>query len=319
MSAYVVRRLAWGLVVLVMVSGVSFLLTFIAPGDPARAIAGLRARPEDVERIRQALGLDRPPLDQLLVYLGRLATGDLGHSFKQNSGVLDLILARLPATLELAIAGLAFALLLGVPLGVAAARRPGSRTDHLATVLASAFVSVPGFVLSFVMIYLFAFLPTQLWDVHLFTIGTTDHDVLDVHQLLLPSLTLGLIAAPFYVRVTRTSMLDELHHDHIRTARAKGLSERTVIWHHAFRNALVPIVSQAGLDLGFFLGGVVVIEAVFGWPGIGRQAVAAITGEDLPLLMGTVIFATLCIVVANIAVDIGQTWLDPRIRPGTHR
>jgi peptide/nickel transport system permease protein len=315
-SAYVARRLAWGIAVLVIVSALSFLLTFVAPGDPARAIAGLRASAEDVGRIRVALGLDQPPLDQLVGYFGRVLRGDLGHSFKQNTGVLDLILARLPATVELAVAGLAFALLLGVPLGVAAARRPGGRADRLATVLASIFISIPGFVLGLVMIYAFAFLPSQLWGIRLFTIGTKDFDPLNLHQLLLPALTLGLIAAPFYVRITRTGLLDELHADYIRTARAKGLSERTVVWHHAFRNALVPIVSQAGLDLGFFLGGVIVIEAIFGWPGIGRQAVMAITGEDLPLLMGTVLFATLCIVVANIVVDVGQTWLDPRVQAG---
>jgi len=319
MSAYVARRVAWGAVVLLVVTAVSFLLTFVAPGDPARAIAGMNARATDVARIRVALGLDRPPLDQLAAYYGRLLSGDLGHSFKLNVGVLDLILSRLPATIELAVAGLAFALLLGVPLGVAAARHPGGRADRLASIVSSVFISVPGFLLGLVMIYLFAFLPTQMWGVRLFTIGTTDYDPLNLHQLLLPALTLGLIASPFYVRVTRTSLLDELHHDYVRTARAKGLPERSVAWRHAFRNALVPIVSQAGLDLGFFLGGVVVIEAIFGWPGIGRQAVMAITGEDLPLLMGTVIFATLCVVVANIAVDVGQTFIDPRLSLGTRR
>jgi ABC-type dipeptide/oligopeptide/nickel transport system permease component len=212
------------------------------------------------------------------------------------------------------VAGLAVALAMGVPLGVAGARRPGSRLDRLGLVLSSTFVSIPGFVLGLVLIYVLAVLPAHAWGLRLFPIGVIHYDALDIRQLALPALTLGLLAMPFYVRVTRTSLLDELARDYVRTARAKGLGEREVVWSHAMRNALGPVVSQAGLDLGFFLGGVVVIEVVFSWPGMGRQAVGSISGEDLPLMMGTILFATLCIVAINLVVDVIQALIDPRIR-----
>lgn len=314
MSGWLIRRLGWAALVVFAVSFITYLITFVTPGDPARAIAGNHGGPAAAERIRVALGLDRPPLDQLLGYYGRLLQGDLGRSFKLRAPVSDVILAHLPATIELALAGLAIAVLLGVPLGVAAARRPGGRLDRAAMVLSSTLISVPGFVLGLAMIYLLAVLPAQLWDIRLFPIGTVRFEPFDPRPLALPALTLGLLAMPIYVRVTRTGMLDELGQDHVRTARAKGLTERRVAWHHAFRNMLGPLCAQAGLDLGFFLGGVVVIEAVFDWPGIGRQAAKSITSEDLPLLMGTVLFATVCIVLANVLADLLAALVDPRLQ-----
>jgi peptide/nickel transport system permease protein len=314
MSAWLARRVLWALLVVFAVSVLTYLLTFVAPSDPARALAGLHSNARAVARIREALGLDLPALDQLLRYYGRLLSGDLGRSYRLNAPVADLLLAHLPATVELAVAGLALGLLLGVPLGVAGATRPGGRIDRLGLVLSSTLVSVPGFVLGLAMIYAFAVLPAQLLDIRIVPIGTPPHSTLDIRSLALPALALGLLAMPIYVRVTRTGMLDELAQDHIRTARAKGLGERRVVWRHAFRNVLGPLIAQAGVDLGAFLGGVVVIEAVFDWPGIGREAVRSITGEDLPLLMGTVLVATLCVVLANLAADLLGALVDPRLQ-----
>jgi peptide/nickel transport system permease protein len=308
MITWLARRLVSALVVLVAVASVAFLLTFVAPTDPARSIAGPNASAAAVERIRAALGLDRPALDQLASWFGGLLRGDLGVSYQLGGvRVLDLIMAKLLPTLELAVAGIAIALAIGVPLGVRAATRRGGPLDRIAGVLGSLLVAVPGFLLGILVLYVLAY------EWRLFPLASTGYDPLDLRALALPALTLGLVSVPFYLRVTRASMIDELGQDSVRTARAKGLGERPVTWRHAFRNAILPVVTLAGLDLGFSLGGVVVVESVFGWPGIGSQAVRAITQEDLPVLMGTLLFGTLCIVVASLVVDVIHVLLDPRL------
>jgi len=307
-TGYVASRLRWSLLVIVAVCGLSFLLTFIAPADPAKSIAGARAPAAAVEQIRVSLGLDRPILDQFAAYVGRLVQGDLGQSYRQGGRpVLDLILGRMPATIALALAGLAIALVVGVPLGMRAAQRPGGALDHLTSGVGAVLLALPTFLVGLIVIYVVAFrlslapLPGR-------------YDALDLRALLLPALVLGLSACPAYMRLTRASMLEELHQDYVRTARAKGVAPRSVTWRHAFRNTLTPLVTQAGLDAGFFLGGVILVEAVFDWPGIGQQAVRAITSEDIPMLMGTLLFATVCIVVANLVADIVVALVDPRIR-----
>ena len=311
MAAYIVRRLAWAVAVLLAVGTITFALTFIAPGDPARAVAGRNATAEAVAAIRTALGLDRSLPEQLVGYFTRAATGDFGHSFKKDADVLPYILARFPATLELAIAGLAVAVAIGVPLGIQSARRPGSRLDRFGGLLTAALISAPVFWLGYVLLYLFAFLPATRLGIDLFPIG--QYKPLDPRYVVLPALALGLGGAAYYARIARTAMLDELGLDYIRTARAKGVGERRVAWRHALRNAAPPILVQAGLDLGFFLGGVVVVESVFSWPGIGKLAIDAITAEDLPMLMGTVLFGTVCIVLANLVVDLLIAVVDPRV------
>jgi peptide/nickel transport system permease protein len=308
---YILRRIGWGLLVLVAVGVATFLLTYVAPGDPAQSIAGRSATAETVNQIRHALALDRPLVDQVVAYFGRVLQGDLGHSFKKDAPVLDLILARFPATLELAVAGLAIAMLIGIPLGIRSATHPRSRSDRLGTLTSSLLIAAPSFWVGYVLLYLFAFLPAVRLGITIFPIG--QFRFMDPRYLVLPALTLGFAASGYYARITRTAMLDELGLDYIRTARGKGASERRVAWRHAFRNALGPILSQAGLDLGFFLGGVVVVENVFSWPGIGRLAIDAIPNEDLPVLMGTVLFATVAIVVASLAVDVLHAVIDPRI------
>ncbi|MET0772924.1 MAG: ABC transporter permease [Candidatus Limnocylindrales bacterium] len=308
MIVWLARRVISGVLVLLAVAVVAYLLTFVAPADPARAIAGPNASAAAVERIRVSLGLDRPALDQLAAWLGGLLRGDLGVSYQLGGvRVLDLILARLLPTIQLALAGVAVALAIGVPLGVRAATRPGGALDRVTGILGSLLLAVPGFLLGILVLYVLAY----QW--RLFPLATPTYDPFDLRALALPALTLGLVSVPFYLRVTRLSMLDELGEAYVRTARAKGLHPRGVVWRHAFRNAVLPVVTLAGLDLGFMLGGVVVIESVFGWPGIGSQAVRAISQEDLPVLMGTLLFGTLCIVVASLVVDLVHVLLDPRI------
>lgn len=312
MTGFLIRRLAWALVVLLAVGVITFLLVYALPTDPARALAGPHANAASVARISAALGLDDPLATQLLRYLGNLTHGDLGHSFQRNRDVVPILVERLPATLQLALAGLAVELLIGIPLGVLAARRAGGYIDRAATTLASILVAAPSFLVGYLLLNLLAFQPRVRLGLDLFPIG--GYHSLDLRYLFLPALTLGLSGAAYYVRLTRATLLDELSRDYVRTARSKGLDERTITWRHLFPNACLPLLTQFGLDVGFFLGGVVVIEQVFAWPGIGRLAVEAIVSGDVPLVMGTVLFATLAIVLANLAVDVAYALIDPRLR-----
>jgi peptide/nickel transport system permease protein len=311
-AGYLVRRLLWGFVVLIAVGALTFVLVYVLPADPARVIAGPRASADAVAHIRQQLGLDQPLPVQLEAYVVRALHGDFGHSFSQNLDVLPLILQRFPATLQLALAGLIVELVIGVPLGVLAAVRRDSIFDRGSTVLSIVLVSAPSFWVGLLLIHYLGFLPRTQLGVDLFPIG--GYKPFDLRYLALPALTVGFAGAAYYARLTRVSMLEELHRDYVRTARAKGLAEGRVRWKHAFRNALAPILTQIGLDFGFFLGGVVVVEQIFSWPGIGKLAVESIRTADVPLIMGTVLFATLCIVVANLTVDIANAIADPRVR-----
>jgi peptide/nickel transport system permease protein len=312
MGTYILRRLGWSMVVLFAIAILTFFVTFILPADPARMIAGIRATPEDVDRIRHALGLDQPFLVQLGAYLSRLVQGDFGHSYIQNRPVLGLVLERFPATLQLAVAGLFVALAIGLPLGVFAATHKGKSSDRASTIFTSILVSAPAFLVGYVLLLLLAFEPQVIAHVEIFPIG--GYKPFDIRYLALPAITLGIGAAAYYTRLTRTAMIDELSRDYVRTAHSKGVGNRVVLWRHTFRNAFGPVLSQIGLDLGFFLGGVVVVERIFSWPGIGKLAVDSIVTADVPLILGTVLFGTLCVVLANLAVDIIQVIIDPRIR-----
>ncbi|HTC86456.1 MAG TPA: ABC transporter permease, partial [Candidatus Acidoferrum sp.] len=296
MTGYILRRLVWALVVLVAIGLVTFFLTAVFPADPARAIAGPRASAADVDRIRHQLGLDQPFFTRLLDYAARALQGDLGHSFSQDRDVLPLILSRFPATAQLALGGLLVELVIGLPLGVIAAVRRGQLFDRLSTISSIILVSAPSFWVGLLLLHYLAFVPLTEANIGIFPMS--GYQPLDLRYLALPALTLGFSGAAYYVRLTRATMLEELHKDYVRTARAKGLGEGPVRWRHAFRNALPPILTQIGLDLGFFLGGVVVIEQIFSWPGIGKLAVDSIRTADVPLIMGTVLFATLVIVIA---------------------
>ena len=312
MIRFLGARLLWAMFVLLTVMVITFVLTFIVPADPARAMVGLRGSAEDVARIRTALGLDEPFVVQLAGYIARTVQGDLGHSYHHRTEVLPLILSRVPASAQLALSGIALSLAIGVPLGVLAARRRGTGWDRAATVLSVVMVSIPSFWLGYMLIDFLAFRPLMAFDLGIFPIG--GYAPWDARYLALPALALAATGAAYYTRLTRSAMLDELGHDYVRTARAKGLHDRRVTWRHAFRNAMPPLMTQLGLDLGFFLGGVVIIEQVFSWPGVGRLAVDSITNTDVPLIMGTVLFGTFCIVMANFLVDVVIAIMDPRIR-----
>jgi peptide/nickel transport system permease protein len=306
MVAYVIHRLAWGVLVLLGVSVVTFLTAFAVPADPARLIGGIHATHAALQNIRHAYGLDQPLPVQYLRYMQHLAHGDLGQAYSVSQDVLPAILDRLPATAILALAGLLFELAIGLPVGVMAALWPSQVPDRAGILLVLIGFSLPPFVLGNLFLLVFAF----HWSV--FPLGGADQPI----SIILPALTLGLGGAAWYSRLLRGTLLDVLHAEYIRTARAKGLSWRRVIIRHALRNAAGPVVTQIGLDLGYFLGGVVVVEAVFAWPGIGSLAYSAISHDDINLVMGTVLVTAVFVVLANLLVDLAQAWLDPRVRLG---
>ncbi len=304
MGNYLVRRLFGAVGVMFGISIITFVIVFLMPGDPARLYAGPHADEATVERIREDWGMNDPVLVQYVRYIGRAVQGDLGRSPRDHREILPAILDHVPATAQLAIAGLAVELAIGVPLGIIAATRPGSKLDALTTVGGLVMLSFPSFVLGLLLLYFFGFV------VPIFPLGGYGTPL----HLVLPALTLGLGGAVWYARVLRNSLLDELSGDYIRTARAKGLRERYVLYGHALRNALLPVLTLAGLDLAGLLGGVVLVEAVFGWPGIGQQAWRAIRDQNVPMIMGTVLFAAVCVVVINLLVDFLYVAVDPRVR-----
>ncbi len=304
MAAYLIRRLVQAVGVIFGVATVTFVIVFLMPGDAARMYAGPRAPESEVQRIRQLWGLNDPLPVQYIRYLSRAVRGDLGQSTRDKRPVLQAIVERLPATLQLALAGLSVELLFGVPLGILSAMRPGSWLDQISTVVALIGVSIPQFALGLVALYVFGFV------IPIFPLGGYGTPL----HLVLPALILGIGGVAFYSRVLRNSMLDVMHEDYIRTARAKGLKPRVVLRRHILRNALLPVFTLAGLDLALLLGGVVVIEAVFGWPGIGLQAWSAIRNQDTPMIMGTVLFDSVALVFLNLVIDFSYIVLDPRVR-----
>ena len=303
MIGYLSRRLAASALILIGVTMVTFALAFLMPADPVRQIAGRNASPQTVESIRHQLGLDRPVPMQYATYLGHLAQGDLGHSYIQKTDVGELIMSRLPATLLLMLGAIFFELAIGIPLGTFAAARRG-KTDRAIMIFAFAGVSTPQFVVGLVLLYLLAYLAGWF---PMSGYGGLSH-------LILPALTLGIGGGGWYARILRSSLVEVLRQDYIRTARAKGLSERTIVITHALRNALLPIVAMIGLDIGTFMGGAVVVESVYGWPGIGQLAWQAIQRIDIPIIMGVTLVAAVAIVLGNLLADLVTPLIDPRIR-----
>jgi peptide/nickel transport system permease protein len=306
MGKYIARRLLWMVVVLFFVSLITFLLTVAVPGDPAKSIAGPHATPEILVKVRHYYGLDKPIWTQYGLYLWHLVHGQMGDSYETQLPVVTSILQRFPATLMVAMFGIFFELLIGIPIGMTSALRQYGFRDRTFTVLSLLFLSMPAFFLGMILMYLFAF----KWPI--FPLGGLDQGV--VYGAILPGLTIGLTGAAWYSRLLRSSMLDILNADFVKAARAKGLPERTVVWRHIMRNAWSPIVTLLGMDIGWFLGGVLIVEYVFGIPGIGQQAFYAIGTQDIPMIMGTVLFAALLVTVSNFVVDLAYTWLDPRVK-----
>lgn len=308
MLRYIVQRLIWMLAELLGISLITFVLAFLVPADPARLYAGPHATVATLVNIRHQLGLDRPVWVQYVEYLWRLLHLDLGTSYELHVPVLQAILQRVPATAELAITGVLFELLIGLPIGLLAALRPHGLSERLGMALTLLGISTPSFVLSYLLIFVVWF------RLGLFESGGYG-DPLPLY-IVLPGLALGLSGAAYYARLLRATLQDIVRAEYIRVARAKGMPIYRVVLKHAFPNAFNVLLTQLGLDVGFFLSGVLVIEVPFSWPGIGRQAWEAITNLDVPLVMGTVLFGAVCILLANIVVDILYAFLDPRVRYG---
>jgi len=303
-SRYILRRLLYAIPVMLVVSLIVFGILHIAPGDPATMLAGEDARPEDVAAIKANYGLDQPLYVQYGVWLGNALRGDFGRSIVTRRPVMDEIATRLPSTVQLAVSALFLAVILGMIVGVISATRQYSALDHGVMVLALLGVSMPVFWLGLMLIMIFAvelrWLPTG---------GTGT-----IQQLVLPAVTLGAASTAIIARMTRSSMLEVVRQDYIRTARAKGLMERVVLVRHALKNALIPVATVVGIEFGYLLGGAVITETVFSRPGLGRMLVTSINSRDFPVVQGTLMLLAGSFVLVNLLVDILYGFLDPRIR-----
>jgi peptide/nickel transport system permease protein len=310
MIRYLARRFAWSLLVLWFVETVTFFGS-LRVGDPVAMIAGPHASARDRDYIRRFYHLDRPPLEQYARYMGNLARGDLGRSFRYRQPVATLIATRLPRTLLLGVMTLVFELFVGILAGTVAALRRGTRTESL--VLGATFVGIS--TPTFLSGKLFLFIVAYQWG--WFPIGGYGDTALShVWHGVLPAITIGLLGTAWQARLVRGELVEVLQSDYVRTARAKGLSPAAVVVKHALRNALLPVLTSLGLSFGSLFSGAIVTEAIFAWPGMGRLAFEAITGMDLPVMMGTVLLASTGILLGNLATDLLYAALDPRIRRG---
>ena len=316
---FVIRRLLQILPVLIAIATMNFILLHLAPGDAADIIAGQsgHATPESVAALRQEFGLDRPLYHQYVVFVGKLLSLDLGYSFVQQSPVSRLILDRLPATLLLMVTAMILAIAIGVVLGVTAARRRGSWVDSFVSVAALVVYATPVFWLGLMLIVLFSIVLGILPSGGMSDIRAQHTGIayaLDVaRHLILPAATLALFYVAIYTRLMRSSMLEVYSLDFIVTARAKGLSEGAVAWRHAARNAILPVVTLAGVQFGHLLGGSILVETVFGWPGLGRLLFDSLLQRDMNLLLGILFVSSGVVVLANLIADLAYGLLDPRI------
>jgi peptide/nickel transport system permease protein len=314
---FLLRRLAWSALVVWVVATAVFVLYFAVPRDVARLVAGNRASEQTLAIVRARLGLDQPVGVQYLRFLQRLARGDLGESFLTQERVSTTLARDFPVTASLALGSGVLWLVAGVVAGVVAATRRRSRTDRAITAIALGFYSMPTFLLGQLLLF-FLFFQLYMAGFELFPPGSYvafgDSPLQWARFLALPWLSIALVSAATYSRLTRSAMLDVLGEDYIRTAQAKGLSERRIIYRHALRSSLTPVVSQLGVDVGALLGGAIVTEVVFGLPGLGREAVQAISTQDLPVIMGITILSAVLVLVANLVVDVAHALLDPRVR-----
>jgi ABC-type dipeptide/oligopeptide/nickel transport system permease component len=331
---YIIRRLLGAIPVLFGLSVILFAFIHLLPGDPATAILGQHARPELVVALQHRLGLDRPIPEQYVTYLGQLLRGDLGNSFVNNRSVLSEFLVRFPATIELTLAALIFAVGFGIPLGRFAARRPQSAGDAAVTFISLVGVSIPVFVLGLTLGYIFGvifgILPatgridariqlqipyvTGFMLVDTLLAGRPDAFVDALRHLILPAIALGSIPLAIITRITRASVIDVANEDYVRTARAKGLTEPRVDNRHIMRNAWLPVITVIGLQVGGLLAGAVITETVFAWNGVGRWVVDAIGAHDYFVIQNSILIFAVIFLLVNLVVDIGYAYLNPRIR-----
>jgi peptide/nickel transport system permease protein len=317
-AAYILRRVLWGVVLLALVSLLTFVVFYVLPSaDPAQLRAGRNADPATIAQIRESLGLDRPLTAQYWTFLTHLVLhADLGYSYYSGASVGALLVDRLPATISLTLGAVVLWVVVAVPLGVVSAVRRGTWVDRLTTGGALLGISAPVYWLGLVSLYLFA---EDIGKWHVFPgagsyVPLTDDPWQWLTSLILPWLVLASTFTAVYARLLRGNMIEALSEDYVRTARAKGLSERRVVWNHGLRGAVTPLVTLAGLDVGLLLGGAVLTEAVFGIPGVGRLNYEAIVHADYPVIQGTVLLAACFVIVANIVVDVAYAYLDPRVR-----
>ncbi|MGA8221928.1 MAG: nickel ABC transporter permease [Candidatus Acidiferrales bacterium] len=304
MTRYISLRLLFALPALWLILTMVFLLAHIVPGDPVQQMLGEGARAEDLQQLRHALGLDLPIGVQYGRYLSGVLHGNLGESFRFQQPVLRVVASHYPATLELATVALFVCAMIGIPAGLLAAQRRGRPADHAIGVLTLFGLSVPNFALGPVLILVFSVI---LGWLPVSGRGGISH-------LLLPAITLGAALAAILTRMVRTSVIEELSSDYVRTARAKGLSQSAVLFRHAFRNALIPILTILGLQFGTLLAGTIVTESIFSWPGVGRLAVQAIQARDYPLLQGCILLIAVSYVLVNLLTDMIYALVDPRVR-----
>lgn len=312
MTRYLLRRLLLTVPVLLFVSVIVFALITLIPGDPARVMLGEEASAEALETLRKELGLDRPLHIRYLIWFTHIIRGDFGQSVRDGRPVLNTLLLKLPVTVELAITSLVVAWAIAIPAGVLAAWKQRSALDYTATTAALAGISIPNFWLGIMLIYLLAvnhrLLPPSGYVEPWIDLGR------NLKLLVMPSIVLGTALAALVMRLLRSSMLEVLSTDYVRTAHAKGLGERAVLIRHAMKNAMIPVVTIMGLQLGGLLGGAVITETIFAIPGLGRLTIESILTRDYPMVQGVVLFAALAVVVTNLAVDVTYAFLDPRIR-----
>ncbi len=314
MAGYILRRLLSAIPVILGITVIVFLIMSLIPGDPATAILGSYATPENVAKLERDLGLDRSLVEQYLIWLGNMIQGDFGRSYSLNRPVLDEVLERLGATVILAGTALVLCSVLGVAAGVVSAARQYGAADKLITFVVLIGISIPSFFLGMMLILLFAvelrWLPVSgMWPIY----GERDLAAL-LRHLAMPAGALAVVATGVIARLARSAMLEVLRQDFIRTARAKGVREARVIWRHALKAAMVSIIPVIGVQAGFVLSGAVYIETVFQWPGVGRMLVSAILTRDILLVQGGVVVVATLYVLFNLAVDIAQSLLDPRVK-----
>ncbi len=316
MLNFILRRLLVNLPILFGITVIVFFVASKMPGDAVLAmISNETPQAEDLIKLRRGqLGLDLPLYEQYFRWLGQLLQGHLGYSFQTGEPVLDILWARIPATIELMGAALLLAIVLGVVMGVLSALKQYSSTDYTFTFLGFTGISIPDFFLGMVLVYLFAIRWPLFPTSGMTTAGEAFSLADNLRHLVLPALALGLVRTATFMRYTRNSVLEVMNNDYVRTARAKGLGEWLVVTRHILRNALVPVVTVIGLTLPVLFGGSVVIEMIFQWPGIGLMFISAVTGRDSPVIMGYVLFSAVMVQVCNLLTDLAYSFLDPRIR-----
>src|SRR5216683_5567534 len=312
MLAYVAGRLLQAIPVVLLTSVFVFVFIRLVPGDPAVTLAGQRATPEQVAALRHNFGLDQPMVVQYVTWIERLATGDFGTSYVTNRPVSQLIMQRVPATAHLAVGALVVMLLFGMPLGIFSAVRPGHPLSRLVAVLAGVALATPTFWLGILLVLFFAvdlhWLPASGF------VSVTADPIGSVKLLILPSVTLGLYGTAVLIRFLKASILDIAHADFVRTATAKGLTERLVVGRHMLRIALLPVVTMMAIQFGYLLGGAVITEAIFGWPGLGSLILDAINNQDYLIVQATMLLFVQTFIIINVLADVGYAVLDPRIR-----